>query len=226
MAIILNEGYNAADKQAYLAAAKGCKVIDLSGKTYIDMAMAGGSAILGHGNKIIRDAVVQQLEKSALFTSPTELAHQYCDLIVEHLGELNHYAFSSTGSEATLRAIRVARAHTGKQKIAIFGGGWHGSHDLLMVDEDLESVPHRPSGLLKSAGMPPGILEQVVVLPYNEEAAFDLIEEQAAELAMVFVEPIQGSNPRDDIKHFLRQLRVVCNKNEVLLGFDEIITIS
>ena len=127
MAIILNEGYSGTDKQKYLAEAKGCTVTDLSGKTYIDMAMAGGSAILGHANVHIRDAVVKQLEKGALFTSPTVLAHQYCEVLVQHLGELNHFAFSSTGSEATLRAIRIARAHTGKKKIAIFGGGWHGS---------------------------------------------------------------------------------------------------
>ncbi len=224
MAIILNEGYSGTDKQKYLAEAKGCTVTDLSGKTYVDMAMAGGSAILGHANEHVRDAVVKQLEKGALFNSPTELAHQYCEVLVQHLGELNHFAFSSTGSEATLRAIRIARAHTGKKKIAIFGGGWHGSHDLLMVDDDPESDPHRPTGLLKSAGTPPDVLEQVVMLPYNDEAAFDLIEEQAAELAMVFVEPVQGSNPRGDIKYFLQELRAVCDKNEVLLGFDEIIT--
>jgi glutamate-1-semialdehyde 2,1-aminomutase len=224
MAIILNEGYSATDKQKYLAEAKGCTVTDSSGKTYVDMAMAGGSAILGHANEYVRDAVVKQIEKGALFTSPTELAHQYCELLIPHLGELNHFAFSSTGSEATLRAIRIARAYTGKTKIAIFSGGWHGSHDLLMVDDDPESDPHRPTGVLKSAGTPPEVLEQVVMLPYNDEAVFDLIKEQAETLAMVFVEPVQGSNPRDDIKYFLKKLRSTCDKNKVLLGFDEIIT--
>ena len=85
MATILNEGYDGTDKQKYLAEAKGCTVTDLSGKTYVDMAMAGGSAILGHANERIRDAVVKQLEKSSLFTSPTALAHQYLSLI--HISE-------------------------------------------------------------------------------------------------------------------------------------------
>ena len=203
MAIVLNEGYSCTDKRKYLAAAKGSTVTDLSGTTYIDMAMAGGSAILGHANEHIQDAIARQLKNGALFTSPTELAHQYCEILAPHLGELNQFVFSSTGSEATLRAIRIARAHTGKKKIAIFGGSWHGSHDLLMVDDDPESDPRRPTGLLKSAGTPRDVLEQVVMLPYNDEAAFDLIKEKAAELAMVFIEPVQGSNPRGDIKAFL-----------------------
>ena len=213
MAIILNEGYNVTDRRKYLAQAHGCKVTDLYGETYIDMAMAGGSAILGHANEYVRDAVNTQLRKGALFTSPTVLAHQYCEILDHHLGELDHFAFSSTGSEATLRAIRIARAYTGKRKIAIFGGGWHGSHDLLMVEEDPKSHSHRPTGFLKSAGTLPNVLEQAVMLPYNPEAAFYLIKEQAATLPMVFVEPLQGSNPQGDIKYFLQELRGLCDRH-------------
>ena len=125
---------------------------------------------------------------------------------------MNHFAFSSTGSEATLRAIRIARAHTDKKNRDIWSR-WHGSHDLLMVEEDPKSHSHRPTGFLKSAGTLPNVLEQAVMLPYNPEAAFYLIKEQAATLAMVFVEPLQGSNPQGDIKYFLQELRGLSDKH-------------
>lgn len=224
MPVVLNEGYSCTNKEKYLSRVDGCRVWDLQGNSYIDMAMAGGSAILGHSNEIIRDAVCQQLAAGSLFTHPTELAHEYCDVIAEDLGALSSVAFCSTGSEATMRAIRVARAATGKVKIGIFGGSWHGSHDLLLVEEDTATPPLTPAPRLKSKGSPTEILNQIVLLPYNKPEAFKIIARNAKDLAMVFIEPVQGSNPRSDIGSFLRGLRQICDTHNILLGFDEIIT--
>ena len=224
MAVVLNEGYSCANKEKYLAKAEGCRVWDLQGNAYVDMAMAGGSAILGHADKSIIDAASSQFAAGSLFTSPSLLAHHFCEVIAPSLAPLSEFVFSSTGSEATLRAIRIARAATGKEKIAIFSGCWHGSHDLLLVEDDPRSDQHNPKAMLKSAGTTRDVLNQVIVLPYNDPAAFRLIKEHAQDIAMVFVEPVQGSNPRSDVKDFLLSLRKVCTENQLLLGFDEIIT--
>ena len=224
MAVVLNEGYSCTNKEKYLSKAEGCRVWDLQGNAYVDMAMAGGSAILGHADKSIVEAASSQFAAGSLFTSPSVLAHRFCEVIAPCLAPLSEFVFSSTGSEATLRAIRIARAATGKEKIAIFSGCWHGSHDLLLVEDDPKSDQQKPKAILKSAGTTRDILNQVIVLPYNDPAAFKLIKDHAQEIAMVFIEPAQGSNPRSDIRDFLLGLRKVCTENKVLLGFDEIIT--
>ena len=221
---ILNEGYSSTDKTNYASRAIGSRLWDFHGRQFIDLAMAGGSAILGHSNETIRDAVYQQLASGSLFTHPTELAHEYSEVLAEDLGELSSVAFCSTGSEATMRAIRVARAATGRTKIGIFGGSWHGSHDLLLVEEDTTATPLKPTARLKSDGSPADILNQIVFLPYNKPEAFEIIADNAKDLAMVFIEPVQGSNPRDDIGGFLKGLRRICDTHNILLGFDEIIT--
>ncbi|MFL6871542.1 MAG: aspartate aminotransferase family protein [Candidatus Azotimanducaceae bacterium] len=224
MAVVLNEGYSCTNKEKYLSKAEGCRVWDLQGNAYVDMAMAGGSAILGHADKSIVEAASSQFAAGSLFTSPSILAHQFCEVIGPCLAPLSEFVFSSTGSEATLRAIRIARAATGKEKIAIFSGCWHGSHDLLLVEDDPKSDQQKPEAILKSAGTTRDVLNQVIVLPYNDPSAFKLIKDHAQEIAMVFIEPAQGSNPRADIRDFLLGLRKVCTENNVLLGFDEIIT--
>ena len=221
---ILNEGYSPTDKTKYASRALGSRLWDSQGHQFIDLAMAGGSAILGHSNEIIRDAVCRQLAAGSLFTHPTELAHEYCEVLAEDLSELSSVAFCSTGSEATMRAIRVARAATGKTKIGIFGGSWHGSHDLLLVEEDTATPPLNPAARIKSKGSPIDILNQIVFLPYNKPEAFEIIARHAKDLAMVFIEPVQGSNPRSDISSFLKGLRRICDTHNILLGFDEIIT--
>ena len=202
---ILNEGYSSTDKTNYASRALGSRLWDFHGRQFIDLAMAGGSAILGHSNELSGMQFIRQLAAGSLFTHPTELAHEYCEVLAEDLRELSSVAFCSTGSEATMRAIRVARAATGRTKIGIFGGSWHGSHDLLLVEEDTTATPlKRPAARLKSNGSPADILNQIVFLPYNKPEAFEIIADNAKDLAMVFIEPVQGSNPRDDIGGFLK----------------------
>ena len=97
MAVVLNEGYSCANKEKYLAKAEDCRVWDLQGNTYVDMAMAGGSAILGHADKSIIDAASSQFATGSLFTSPSLLAHQFCEAIAPSLAPLSEFVFSSTG---------------------------------------------------------------------------------------------------------------------------------
>ncbi len=221
---IMNEGYDSVVSERYVSSASKHLVKRESGKTFIDLGMAGGSAILGHSHPEIRKAVETQLKLGSLFTQPNRLAHEYCKIISPALGDLSNIVFCSTGSEATMRAIRIARACTGRNKIGIFAGGWHGSHDFLLVEEQLSSPANKPRPKLKSAGTPAALLEDILFLPYNNDAALGLISRHAEDLAMVFIEPVQGSNPQEDIGPFLQKLRSVCSEQNILLGFDEIIT--
>jgi glutamate-1-semialdehyde 2,1-aminomutase len=221
---VLNEGYSSPEKDFYVSQATECYLIDNKGQQYIDMAMAGGSAILGHTNKDIQQAIQQQLSLGSLFTSPTPLAHELAELLNKNHSQYQDFVFCSTGSEATMRAIRIAKAHNKKKKIAVFSGCWHGSHDFVLIEEDYKYDLQSPKPLLKSAGTPTELLKQLILLPYNHPAAIEKIRQQADDIAMVFIEPVQGSNPRDDIGAFLQQLRKVCTDNNILLGFDEVIT--
>lgn len=123
-----------------------------------------------------------------------------------------------------MRATRIARAYTNREKVAMFSGGWHGGNDMLLFEEDYMGDENRPALMFKSAGVPQKVMDMTLMLPYNSDAAFDLIERHKEKLAMVIIEPSQGSNPRDDVGEFLCELRRVTAKHNILLCFDEIVT--
>lgn len=121
-------------------------------------------------------------------------------------------------------AIRLARALTGKHKIAMFDGSYHGAHDYVIMEAVLEPDPSEPAHKPQGHGVPPGTVDQIKILPYRDPHAFELIEKHADELACVLIEPVQSSNPRLDVGNYLRELREVCTRTGVLLILDEIIT--
>lgn len=221
---VLNEGYQAEDKKLYIKKSFDCYIKDYDNNIYIDTAMGGGSFILGHSQKFISNAVKKQLKNGTLYTVPNFKAHKLAELLNKAVPNFDNFVFCSTGSEATMRAIRIARAYTKRKKIAIFSGGWHGSHDLLLVDDTYKDSESRPKKILKSNGTLPKILDDIILLPYNNKEAFSIIKENKNDLAMVLIEPAQGSNPRDDMQVFLTKLRDITKKYNILLGFDEIIT--
>lgn len=221
---VLNEGYSSQGESFYCIKAEGCYIYNNHNKQFIDMAMGGGTAILGHSHPAIQSELKQQLALGSLFTAPTPYAYEFAELLNRLTPQQKDFVFCSTGSEATMRAIRLAKAYNGKNKIAVFSGCWHGSHDFLLLEEDYRFPIESPQAVLKSAGSPHELLDHVVLLPYNHQAAFNIIKERADEISMAFVEPMQGSNPRDDVTLFLKELRTVCTDNDILLGFDEVIT--
>ncbi|QOY54557.1 aminotransferase class III-fold pyridoxal phosphate-dependent enzyme [Candidatus Sulfurimonas marisnigri] len=222
--LVLNEGYAPDDNKLYIKESYDCYIKDVKNNIYIDTAMGGGSFVLGHAQKFIQNEIIKQLKKGSLYTLPNEKTHELASLLNQAIPNFNRFVFCSTGSEATMRAIRIARAYTNKKKIAIFSGSWHGSHDLLMVDDTYVGNEQVPKKILKSNGMLHDILKNIILLPYNQEKAFEIITKNKNDLAMVLIEPAQGSNPRDDIKGFLQNLRKTTQEHDILLGFDEIIT--
>ena len=205
--------------------ASGATITDTDGNTYIDMAMGGGTCILGHANPLVVEAVNKQMCHGSLFAVANPYAEDFAELLGDAIPGCDQFVFASTGSEAILRAIRLARAVTDKKKIGVFSGGWHGSHDQVLVEEDYSrDSENAPAMMPKSAGILDEVLENLVFLPYNTEAAFGLIRDNKDDLAAVMIEPAQGSNPRDDVEGFLRDLRDVTRTSGILLIFDEVIT--
>jgi glutamate-1-semialdehyde 2,1-aminomutase len=222
--LVFNEGYEDPGAGLYVASARGCRITDEAGRTYIDLNLGSGTAILGHAHPVLVAAIAGQAERGTLFIRPNRITHDLAALMGRAVPHFGGFAFCNSGAEATMRACRIARAHTGRKKIAMFSGGWHGAHDQLLVEEDYRGNATAPRAHHRSGGIPPEMLDLIMLLPYNDKRAFNLIEDQRRELAMVLIEPAQGSNPRGDVEPFLRRLRDVTRSCDVLLGFDEIIT--
>lgn len=221
---LFNSGYEFKDA-LIIESAQGPYMIDVSGNRYIDTGMGAGSMILGHAHPPVVEKITGQAPKGSIFVQPSKYAYALKEKILENLPEkYGGVVFCNSGSEATIRAIRLARAYSGKSTIALFSGGWHGSHDTVLAGDDHDTPENRPATKPLSTGIPKHLHDDVLMLPYNKPEAFDLIREEAHRLALVIIEPVQGSNPRSDIIPFLKGLSETCAENGVLLAFDEIIT--
>ncbi len=189
--------------------ASGCYITDSSGNEYIDTTMGSGAQLIGHGN-ILSRKIAKQVERGTVYTVPNSYTNEVNGYL-KHINPDLHdqYVFCSSGTEANMRAIRLARAYTGKNIIGRFHGGWHGGLDgFLNEHPDNKGVPKETNELFR-------------VLPYNDDKCFERI---TSDMAAVIIEPVQGSNPRSDVKEFLNKLRDHCTRKNVLLIFDEIMT--
>lgn len=190
--------------------ANKCYITDTDGNTYIDTTMGSGAQIIGHNNELIKK-ISEQIKRGTIYTIPnchTEKVNSYLKKYINPDFD-EQYMFCNSGTEANMRAIRLARAYTGKNLIGRFHGGWHGG-----LDGFLEEHPH-------NKGVPTETNNLFRVLPYNDDKCFEQITN---DMAAVIIEPVQGSNPRADIEQFLQKLRERCDKMGVLLIFDEIMT--
>ena len=217
---IQNEGYS--NPKIVVSKSYDCYLEDTDGNRYIDTTMGSGTHILGHSSSIINNAIREQIDKGVLFTTSNDIAYETAELILMAYPTLESVVFCNSGSEATMRAARIARAYTKRNKIAIFSGAWHGGNELFMYDHNYENDSYETSH--KSSGIPDSFKDTVIVLPYNVDKAFEIIEKNKNNLAMVIIEPSQGSNPRDDMREFLTRLKNVTSKYEIILCFDEMIT--
>ncbi len=200
---------------------EGTRVWDLDGNEYIDFAMGFGVFFLGHNHPVVRKAVEQQLSDGAWLGPLSTLPGKVAKLITELTGT-ERVAFYNSGTEAIMVAIRLARAATGRNKIVIFSGSYHGMSDGLLVQRNpyvsyYESVP-------LASGIPPAMGEDVYILEYDDPAALEFIEEHAEEIGAVLVEPVQSRRPQLQPFDFLHRLRDLTSQHSICLIFDEIIT--
>ena len=212
----------------YVERAAGPFLWDVDGNQYIDSLIGGGPHILGHSPPPVMNAVARQLSNgtSTIAPSPNNLA--MAEVIRRHMPHMEMIRFVHTGSEAVHMSMRVARAFTGRRKIGKFEGNFHGGYDNLLISGTSYGGPEeRPVALPEGAGIPQGVLDDTVVLPFNNtDATVALIEEHASELAGVVVEAVGGTWLAGIVadQGFLEALREVTARHGILLIFDEVIT--
>ena len=209
---------------------KGSRIVDLDGNEYIDCSMGYGPLILGHAPDSVAKAIQETVAKgSQVLGIPHELEFELAKIIKEAVPCADKVTFTNVGSEATFHALRIARGKTGKKKFAKFEGGYHGVFDSfcasVLFDPAKAGPIENPVAVPFSIGIPPKMLEDVVILPFNHQAAFDIIKKNKDDIAVVIVEGVQGVGGNIPAKKdFLQELRKVTQECNILLMFDEIIT--
>lgn len=201
--------------------AHGSKIIDVDGNSYIDYCLAYGPLVLGHANKKIMNNVAEQLKIGSAYGVPTENEIELAKLVIKKVPCAEMVRFVNSGTEATMSAIRLARAATGKKKIIKFEGSYHGAHDYVLVKSGSGAV-----GLPDSPGVPEDTTKNTILVRFNnKEAVADLIEREGDDIAAIIVEPIMGNigfiPPKGDYLKFLRE---ITRQNDIILIFDEVIT--
>ncbi len=202
----------------------GAYVFDADGNRYLDTSVGFGLHMLGHRHPEIEAAIKARTELGWMFGIHTTVQMKLASLLHEASPCAERVVFCNTGSEATMYAIRAARGFSGRERIALFDGCYHGAHDYGMWVTDPASPPERPGKLPMGHGIPRALADLVTLLPYRHPAAFDLIRAQASELALVMVEGVQSSNPQPAAGEFLQELAAVCRECGVLFAIDEVIT--
>jgi glutamate-1-semialdehyde 2,1-aminomutase len=214
----------------YLARGRGSRFWDVDGKEYIDFFTGSGANFLGHDHPAIRAAIQEALEVGVICNGETEYHSRLADLVSEAVPCAEKVRFANSGTEATMGAIRIARGYTKRPKILKFEGHFHGMHDYLWyncsaglgaIREDGTVVP-----LPDSDGMPEGMADFIVVVPFNDSAAFErAVAANEHELAAVIMEPISynmGCIPADP--DFLKAVRRTCTERGIVLIFDEVLS--
>ncbi len=203
---------------------EGPFVYDADGNRYVDTSVGFGLHMLGHRCPLIEQAIKARAEKGWMFGIHTTSQMRLATLLHEASPCAERVVFCNTGSEATMYAIRAARGYSGREKIALFDGFYHGAHDYGMWVTDPTSPRDAPTKLPMGHGIPKALADLTMLLPYRNPAAFDLIRKHADELALVMVEGVQSSNPQPAVGEFLRELQAVCRQAGVLFAIDEVIT--
>jgi len=224
---VLNSGLAANLEMPYpifIERGEGCYVFDADGNRYIDTSIGFGLHMLGHVHPVVAAAIEERVPKGWMFGIHSTAQMKLANLLHEGSPCAERVVFCNTGSEATMYAFRAARGFSGKEKIALFDGFYHGAHDYGMWAADPQSPVDEPVAMPLGHGIPAALQDLTVMLPYRRQAAFDLIRQHKDELAMVFVEGVQSSNPQAQAGDFLQELKAVCAECDVLFGIDEVIT--
>ena len=200
---------------------RGSRLWDLDGNEYIDLLNGYGPILFGHAPAFVTEAVAAQMKEGFETGPQTPLAGEVAELVCELTGN-ERVTFCNTGSEAVMAAMRVARTVTGRMKIVMFTGDYHGTFDEVLVKglnkgAATHSLPIAP-------GIPKEMAANVVVLDYATPESLDYVRRHAGELAAVLVEPVQSRHPALQPIDFLREVRKITDASETALIFDEVVT--
>ena len=215
-------GFGNFDPGVIIARGEGSRVWDEDGTEYIDYLIGSGPMLLGHGHPEVMEAVLEQLPKGMTFFANNARGIELAEAIVEAVPCCEQVRFVASGGEADMYAIRLARAYTGRNKILKFEGGYHG----MSAEAQMSLAPSRqvnfPQAVPDSAGIPDSVADQMLIAPFNDlDAVANLLDEHD-DIAAIMVEPLQRIIPPEP--GYLQGLRDLCDKHDVLLIFDEIVT--
>jgi natural product biosynthesis luciferase-like monooxygenase protein/amino acid adenylation domain-containing protein len=202
------------------ARSAGAAIWDVDGREYVDLAMGFGVHLFGHNPPFLVRALEEQMARGLHLGPDCDLAGEVAELVCELTG-FDRVHFCNSGTEAVMTAIRVARAATGRDKIALFRNAYHGHFDGTLVmpadrEGDERAVP-------MALGTPASLTDDTILLPYDQPHAFDVIRRHAGSIAAVLVEPVQNRRPDVHPGEFLRQLRSLTDQLGILLIFDEVL---
>ena len=207
----------------YFDRAQGAYVYDSENKRYIDYVGSWGPMILGHAHPQVIEAVKQTAEKGLSFGAPTEIETRMAEKVCAMLPSIELVRMVSSGTEATMSALRLARGYTGRDKIVKFEGCYHGHSDSLLVKAGSGALTF---GVPSSPGVPASVAADTITLPYNDsQAVIDTFAELGDKIACIIVEPVAGNmNCIPPEPGFLETLRLVCDQSGSVLIFDEVMT--
>ena len=204
----------------FATSAKGSKLTTADHKTYLDYCMGYGTMVLGHGYSSVIEAVRSQLDNGTLFCVPTDREVKLAEMICKIVSCAEMARLVNTGSEATMHAIRLARAHTKKKGVVKFEGGYHGAYDYVLVNAGSGAA-----SMLSSEGVLEEASSHTAVVPYNDPAALERTIEKNRGTACVIMEPVLANIglvlPE---KGYLNEVKKITVQNDVVLIFDEVVT--
>lgn len=198
--------------------AQGSKVWDVDGNQYIDISMGFGVQLFGHEPEFLQTALAESLQRGLRIGPQSDKAGEVAALLCELTG-VERVAFCSSGTEAVMTALRLARTYTGRQKIAIFRDSYHGHFDGVLAEANQDPYLAMP----RVAGITPGTVADLAVFDYGSEAALVTLAQRIDQFAAVLVEPVQSRNPALQPREFLHRLRELTRNAASLLIFDEVL---
>ena len=207
----------------FMEKGKGSKIYDIDGNEYIDYVLSWGPLILGHANDTVVEAIKKVAESGTSFGAPTLVENQLAELVKERVPSIEIIRMVSSGTEATMSALRLARGYTGRNKILKFEGSYHGHGDSLLIKAGSGVAT---LGLPDSPGVPESIAKNTITVPYNDMEKTKLVfEKYGDDIAGVIVEPVAGNmGVVPPVPGFLETLREITEQYGALLIFDEVMT--
>ena len=207
----------------FIDGARGSKIRDVDGNEYIDYVGSWGPMILGHAAPVVLEAIKRTMGSGLSFGAPTEAEIRLAELIKRLMPNIEMVRFVNSGTEATMSAIRVARGFTGRDKIVKFSGCYHGHADYLLVKAGSGATT---LGSPDSAGVPDAFAGETLIAQFNNlESVGTLVDEYPGEIAAIIVEPVAGNmGVIPPVRNFLQGLRSLCDREGIVLIFDEVMT--
>jgi glutamate-1-semialdehyde 2,1-aminomutase len=207
----------------FISHGDGASIVTADGETLIDMVGSWGPLILGHGHSEVLDAIVETMRDGTTFGAPTELEVRFAEALCDAVPSMEKVRAVSSGTEATMSALRLARGFTGRDKIIKTDGGYHGHADMLLVKAGSGAAT---LGIPDSAGVPKAVAADTLLVPYNDAGAVErMFSANKGQVAALIIEPVAGNMgvvaPEPG---YLAALREMCTASGALLVFDEVIT--